>query len=77
MARDQNTEKVTIRLFRGDKDKLQSMFPGIGYNKVLRHLAHNLIKGVEEKAQRRSQSSTPQDVMINIDTMIEEAKHDE
>lgn len=73
----QETEKVTIRVFRGDKEKLSQMFPGLGYNKAMRHIVHNFIKGVEEKAMRQQSSSGLPTGTINIDEVIEEAAKDE
>lgn len=56
-----DAEKVTIRLFRGDKDRLAELFPTIGYNGVIRQLVRNFIKGVEEKAQRQA-GNTPREI---------------
>jgi hypothetical protein len=63
-------EKITIRLFRGDKDKLSNLFPEVGYNKAIRFLVRNFIKSIEEKAQSRlGQNKTPD---IEIDLSLEE-----
>lgn len=51
MAKD-DFEKVTIRLTRGAPDKLALYYPTVGYNKVIRTLVDNFIKGIEEKSSR-------------------------
>jgi len=54
MAR-KDLEKVTIRLTQGARDELQTLFPDVGYNVVVRSLVDNFLKGVKE---RISQGST-------------------
>lgn len=71
---EKEQEKVTLRLFRGDKEKLTAMFPGIGYNKAVRHIVHNFIKGVEEKAMKRAGTSpVPMIGNVDISSIKEEA----
>lgn len=48
----QDLEKVTVRLNRGDKNKIETFFPEVGYNRIVRALVSDFIKKVEEKAQR-------------------------
>lgn len=59
----QDLEKVTVRLNRGDKDKLSEYFPDLGYNKVIRVMVSNLIKKTEEKV---NESYKPQSKQIDI-----------
>lgn len=68
----QDLEKVTIRLFRGDKEKLEHFFP-VGYNKVIRYMIRNLLKGIEERTQ---QSALPTEFnpAIDINSVLEEAE---
>lgn len=63
----QETEKVTLRLFRGDKDKISQMFPEIGYNKAIRHIVHNFIRGIEERVNKTAAPSVKDvsDIDIN------------
>ncbi len=65
----EETEKITIRAFRGDKEKLASFFPGIGYNKAMRHIIHSCGKGLEEKARQRQPIQQPS---ASADISIEE-----
>lgn len=67
----QDLEKVTIRLFLGDKEKLEHLFP-VGYNKVIRHMVRNLIKGIEERTQQKT--SPDFNPTLNISSIIEEAE---
>ena len=59
------TEKVTIRLFVGDKEELQKLFPHVGYNKPIRHLIHNFIRRVGEKAMRK-QPKADQQISVEL-----------
>jgi hypothetical protein len=64
MARE-DLEKVTIRLNRGHAQKLDDFFPSVGYNKVIRTLVANFLKGVEEKAQKNlPKTLTPQEIDV-------------
>jgi len=73
---DKQTEKLSLRLFSGDKEKLTAMYPGVGYNRVIRHLVSNFIRGVEERAQQKD-SGTASLKNINIDQVVEEARNGE
>jgi len=73
------TEKITIRAFKGDKEKLASMYPHIGYNKAMRHVIHSFIAGVEAKAQHMlasQQGPAPDAGNIDINKMLDAAKKD-
>lgn len=76
---EQEKEKITIRTFRGDKEKLNAMFPGIGYNKAMRHIIHSFIKGVEEKARAKlvnQPTINSASENVNIGEMLEAARKD-
>lgn len=76
--RDKGLDKVTIRIFEGDKEKLMALFPGIGYNRPLRLLIRNFIKGVEEKAQRKLQRRVDgPSITIDVEQVMMDAKEDE
>ena len=60
----QDFEKVTIRLTRGAKDRINELYPNIGYNKVIRTLVDNFVKQIEEKI---NQDSTCDDVNIDME----------
>lgn len=47
------TEKISIRLFRGDKEKIAQLYPHIGYNKAIRNIVRNFIKNVEASANEK------------------------
>lgn len=42
-------EKVTISLFKGDMEKLQSIYPQIGGSKVIRELTRTHLLNIEAK----------------------------
>ena len=57
-------EKVTIRLYKGDKETLNELLPNLGYNQVIRTLVRNLITKLE--AQGNSNPAKNIEVNINI-----------
>lgn len=63
------TEKVTVRLYKGDRDKLLMYFPSIGYNRALREIVRSFIRGVEEKAQAKRSSVSIDLGEINVKAM--------
>lgn len=46
-------ELVTIRLFDGDKKRLEEYYPSVGYNRVIRTLVRKHIKSLDEKFSQR------------------------
>lgn len=46
-------EKVTIRLYKGDADRLATYFPQLGYNRAIRDYIHKLLRSLDEKAQQK------------------------
>ena len=49
---EHDLEKVTIRLYRGDKEALQKYAPELGYNGVIRHLVHKFIRTMDTAAAK-------------------------
>ena len=74
MAR-QDLEKVTIRLYTGDKEKINALFPTIGHNKMIRKLIRRTLKHIEEKINREEGMRMNKSLDINID--IKELDEDE
>ena len=62
MARE-DLEKVTLRLTRGAKEKINGFFPTVGYNIVIRKITDNFIKKIEERA---SQNLEPVDITVDL-----------
>lgn len=44
--------KVTIRLFEGDRERLEQYFPHIGYNAAIRQLVSKALRLLDEKTTR-------------------------
>ena len=45
-------EKVTLRLFKGDRERVQKFFPGVDYNVAIRNIISKTLKGLEEKESK-------------------------
>lgn len=56
MATD-DYEKVTIRINKGDKEKLSSYYPRLGYNKVIRKLIESFIRSMDERVAKLSKEN--------------------
>ena len=50
-------ELVTIRLYTGDKDTLQSFFPNEGYNAVIRKMVNRICNQLRERANQHLETS--------------------
>ncbi len=57
-------EKVTIRLFEGDKETLSELFPNLSYNQVIRVMVRNLIK---KTASRAAGNEPTAHVQLDVD----------
>ncbi len=68
MAKE-DLEKVTIRLTQGAAQRLNDLFPSVGYNRVIRTMVDNFLKGVEEKSQR-STTRNPLPLDIDVKEML-------
>lgn len=44
-------EKVTIRLEKGQRERLNSLYPSLGYTKVIRALVQRHLREIDEKAE--------------------------
>ena len=44
---------TTIRIFKGDLQELQRLYPRSGASKIIRNLIRNHLKKVKERAQER------------------------
>lgn len=60
-------EKVTLRLFRGDKDRLQEKYPTLGYNSAARQIIKNHLRVLDEKASQLKEKEKDLGSSINID----------
>lgn len=67
MAKE-DLEKVTIRLTTGAKEKLNTLYPSLGYNKVIRRLVDNFTRGVEEKVSQQV-GSNASDITVDEDVL--------
>lgn len=56
---NRNLEKVTIRLNQGDSERLRAYYPNLGYNEAIRQLVEKHLRQLDERTQRRVQSSVP------------------
>lgn len=55
---DAQFEKVVIRLYRGDKDRLAAAYPTVGYNVVIRTLVSKHLRKLDERTFRNLPPST-------------------
>ncbi len=63
-------EKVTLNLFAGDKDTLQSFFPAKGYSVALRELINNICRRLRESdSQEVLGGVEPLDVEIPLEDL--------
>jgi hypothetical protein len=62
----ENLEKVTVRLYIGDKEELNSFYPQLGYNKVVRKLITDHLKKLRERVnQKRSETNDDDDIDLS------------
>lgn len=59
-------EKVTIRLFKGDREALEALFPNTGYNLPIRQCVRKLVRHLQEKQAQAVDSLG--DLEISIST---------
>ena len=61
MSKLENTEliKVTIRLYVGDKERLDELYPEQRHNFIIRELIHKHIKKIEYVAAHRNAQGIP------------------
>lgn len=61
----EDLELVTIRLSRGDKDKLTDFYPRIGYNKAVRLLVRKHVKMLEERLNEATPNISIKEDVLN------------
>lgn len=58
-------EKVSLNLYKGDRETIEKHYPDAGYQSIIRHLAHQLARQLrnEEKEQsdERGRGKSPSD----------------
>jgi hypothetical protein len=68
MARKpEDLEKVTIRLRRGDADKLKQFYPKLGYNEAIRRIVGYHVKQLEERFNRQLSSHDSEVYDISVE----------
>ena len=61
-------EKVTLRLFTGDKSRLEDYYPTVGYNAIVRKLVHAHLKKLDERVNlKQSEQENSDDLDIHIE----------
>lgn len=63
----EDLEKVTIRLRRGDADKLKQFYPSLGYNEAIRRIVGHHVKQLEEKFNRQLSTHDSEAYDISIE----------
>jgi hypothetical protein len=48
----EDLEVVTLRLYQGDKDRLDEYYPQLGYNKIVRLIVRNHLQRLDKKVER-------------------------
>ncbi len=56
--------KVSLRLYAGDKERLQTFYPRLGYNAAVRELVRRHIKALEAKLEAEN---SPAALPISVD----------
>jgi len=51
--------KVSLRLYAGDKERLQAFYPRLGYNAAVRELVRRHVKALEARLEEQRELSTP------------------
>jgi len=55
MARPRaKTEKLSIRLYEGDKERLAAYYPELGYTKAIRELVHRTLRRMDERLNQEA-----------------------
>lgn len=64
-------EVVSIRLYKGDRERLKELFGQTGYNVVLRRMTRKLIRTVEARAQKSLDELPSPSVDFSLEEMIQ------
>jgi len=62
---NEDLEKVTIRLHRGDTKVLEQFYPSVGYNAAIRKLVRKHCRALEEQASQAEAEITT-DIDLNL-----------
>lgn len=65
---DEELEKVTVRLFDGDREALQNYYPSLGYNKAIRTLVRKHLRALDEKVSHRSKINDELTIELGSDS---------
>jgi hypothetical protein len=63
----QDLEKVTIRIFAGDREALEDLYPNADYNKVIRTLVRKHIRLLQEQANKLGSMAADSLPEINLE----------
>lgn len=63
----EDLEKVTLRLRRGDADKLKQFYPSLGYNEAIRRIVGHHVKNLEEKLNRQLPAQETETYDISVE----------
>jgi hypothetical protein len=50
---------ITIRIYAGDRERLQRFFPSIDYNRAIREIVHQQLNVLEEALNKKGKVSVP------------------
>lgn len=70
----ENLIKKTIRLNAGDTEELDSYYPTLGYNKVIRELVHRHLVRLRERTNRRLGAVSSADIPDKIEVEDDETE---
>lgn len=68
-------EMVSVRIYAGDKERLQKMYPSVPHNRAIREIVHKHLNRVEALYQEQVGGET--DVEVEIDESTERDKPQE
>jgi len=60
-------EKITLRVFKGDIDRMSKYYPKVGYNRAIRTLISEHLKVLDEKVNQMEQELPPLDLDLNLE----------
>lgn len=65
--KSEDLEKITIRVRRGDAEKLKQFYPSLGYNEAIRRIVGHHVKQLEEKFNRQLSTRDSEAYDISIE----------
>jgi hypothetical protein len=72
-----NLVKVSIRLFRGDKERLDNFFPQLGYNAAIRIIVRKALRALEQKYLDETINSRQSTAEIDISALQDQIDEDQ